>query len=102
MQVLTGDSQTGGKAHLVNSSMSGGNTVCDDPSLSGTAMGSPGIIPLPDVVDHLPLPEISGPEIPVSHPGVRDKVAVQSAPAGSAAWTDVHDVPSASRWTETS
>lgn len=101
MQDLTGGSQTGAKAILVPSSMSGGNTVADDPKLSMTAPGSPGIMPLPDAVDHLPLPDHSGAEIPVSHPGVRDKVTVQSAPAGSIPWTNMHDVPSASRWKET-
>ena len=57
MQDLTNDPQTGGKAHLVNSSMNAGNTTSDNPGLSMTAPGSASVLPVPDVTDHLPLPE---------------------------------------------
>jgi hypothetical protein len=56
---LTRDPATGGKAHLVVSSGSGGNTVAGDPTLAMTAPGSPGVIPTPETMDHLPLPDLS-------------------------------------------
>jgi hypothetical protein len=46
--------------------MSAGNTVASDPGLAMTAPGSPSVLPVADVLDRLPLPVNSGPEIPVS------------------------------------
>jgi hypothetical protein len=103
VQDLTHDARIGGKAYLVPSSMSGGNTVSDDPSLSGTAPGSVSIIPVADTVDHLPLPEFSdGGQVPVSHPGMRDKVEVQGASAGGGKWAETHGGPAGGRWKRTS
>lgn len=39
------------------SSMSAGNTVADDPGLSMTAPGTPSVLPVPDAMDRLPMPE---------------------------------------------
>jgi hypothetical protein len=102
VQDLSRDAQTGAKAYLVPSSMQGGNTVSDDPTLSMTAPGSVSILPVPDKTDHLPLPEWSGDKIPVSFPGDRDRVTVESASSGGGRWQDAHDIPAASRWKETS
>lgn len=103
MQDLTRDSATGAKAYLVPSSMQGGNTVAGDPSLAMTAPGSASVLPVPDKLDNLPLPEYTpGPQIPVSFPGKQPRAQVQSAGMGNADWDDMHDVPAASRWKETS
>lgn len=58
MQDLTHDPQTGGKAHLVVSSMSGGNTVISDHSIAMSAPGSTPIDDFSDVASNtLPLPQ---------------------------------------------
>lgn len=69
--------------NLVPSSMNGGNTVADDPGLSMTAPGSPSISPVPDVLDRLPLPVPSGPQVPVSTE--QDRVH-SGMPASSPTW----------------
>lgn len=69
---------------LVPSSMSGGNTVSDRPDLSMTAPGSVSVSPVPDVMDHLPLPEASV-TLPVNPQ--RDRVAGNAAPGGDGPWT---------------
>jgi hypothetical protein len=99
MQNLTGRFP----AYLVPSSMSGGNTVADEPSLAMTAPGSPGIMPMPDVYDNLPLPRDSGTEIPVSHPGLRSKVTAEGSRPGMTAWHDAgSEDGNKGRWQETS
>jgi hypothetical protein len=85
--------------HLVNSSMSGGNTVHDQPELSMTAPGTAGVNDYADVAsDHLPLPDFAGPQIPVSHPGQRERVKAEGASHGGGRF-DVITVPGA--WKET-
>lgn len=72
-------------SNLVPSSMQAGNTTADDPALAMTAPGSESVLPVPDKLDVLPMPRFSNPaQIPVSHPGGRDKVAVQPARWGGA------------------
>lgn len=84
--------------NLVPSSMSGGNTVYDNPELAMTAPGTVGVNEYAEVAtDHLPLPEFAGPQIPVSHPGRREKVAPQAASHGGGQF-DVISVPGA--WKE--
>lgn len=103
MQDLTHDAQTGAKAYLVPSSMQAGNTTSNAPELAMTAPGSPSVLPVPETPDRLPMPENTGAQIPVSFPGNREKIAVQDAGRdGSVPWTNMHDVPAASRWKETS
>jgi hypothetical protein len=82
MKDLTHDPATGARAVLVPSSMQGGNTVSDDPGLSMTAPGSASVLPEIDKLDHLPLPEIPGSQMPVSHPGQRDKVKTSGGSNG--------------------
>jgi len=77
-------------ASLVPSSMSGGNTVADDPQLSMTAPGTPSVnaAHMPDATDHLPLPEFSnGTAIPVSNH--QDRTAGNPAPGGMGPWIDI-------------
>lgn len=103
MRDLTRDAQTGAKAYLVPSSMSAGNTVSDDPGLSMTAKGSPGVNNYAEVAkDVLPLAQFTNPDqIPVSHPGMRDRVMAPHAPDGNGpAWQDAHDIADASEWKE--
>lgn len=95
MQDLTGQHP----AYLVPSSMSGGNTVSDDPNLAMTAPGSPGIMPMPDVQDNLPLPQDSGTQIPVSHPGQHGRVTAEGSRPGMVPWKDAGG--SSGRWKET-
>lgn len=95
MQDLTGEFP----AHLVPSSMSAGNTVADDPSLAMTAPGSPGVMPMPDVMDNLPLPRTSGGEIPVGHPGQYSRVTDESGRPGSVPWRSPGG--SSGHWKET-
>lgn len=95
MQDLTGRFP----ANLVPSSMSGGNTVSDDPGLSMTAPGSPGVMPMPDAMDNLPLPRSSGDEIPVSHPGTHERVTAESSRPGMVPWRSAGG--SSGRWQET-
>jgi hypothetical protein len=68
--------------NLVPSSMSGGNTTADDRKWSMSAPGSQSVLPVADRMDHLPLPEFTGPQIPVSHPGQRDRIEPGSSPHG--------------------
>lgn len=96
MQDLTGRFP----ANLVPSSMSGGNTVSDDPALSMTAPGSPGVMPMPDVMDNLPLPRASGTEIPVSHPGQHPRVTAEGSRPGMTTWTEAGG-GNTGRWRET-
>ncbi len=102
MQNLTGSSRY--PAYLVNSSMNAGNTTADDPQLAMTAPGSTSILPVPERMDVLPMPQWSaGAQIPVSHPGQQQRVDVQSARDGSMPWKNAHDIPGdGSRWKETS
>lgn len=104
MRDLTRDAQTGAKAILVPSSMSAGNTVYDEPGLAMTAKGSPGVNNYAEVAkDVLPQPTWSNPDqIPVSHPGVRDRVMAPRASDGNnpGAWKDAHDIADPSRWKE--
>ena len=65
---------------LVPSSMCAGNTTADDRQYSMSAPGSPSVLPVADKLDHLPLPEYSGSQVPVGHPG-RQK---HTEPASSA------------------
>jgi hypothetical protein len=103
MQDLTRDGSTGAKAVLVPSSMSGGNTVYDDPQLAMTAPGSPGVNNYAEVnADVLPQPQLPGDQIPVSHPGNRDRVTVKSGAQGGGGYEDAHAVPSSALWKEMS
>jgi hypothetical protein len=103
VQDLTHDPRTGGKAYLSPSSMNAGNTTADDPQLSMTAPGSVSILPVAERLDVLPLPQWSaGGQIPLSHPGMQERVQVQSSRGGSIPWTDAHDIPSGGPWKETS
>lgn len=102
MQDLTGKQGTGSMAVLVPSSMQAGNTTADRPSLAMTAPGSQSSLPVADKTDILPMPEWTDhARIPVSFPGAHDRVTLESADQGNATWTDMHDVPAASRWKET-
>jgi hypothetical protein len=91
-------------AALSPSSMQGGNTTADDAALVMSAPGSQSVLPVPDRMDVLPMPKFTNDTaIPVSHPGQREKVAVQSARDGSIPWKDAHDIPSpGGGWKETS
>lgn len=99
MQDLTNDPQTGKKAYLVPSSMQAGNTTYGDPGLAMTAPGSLSVLPVPEKPDVLPMPRFSEDgQIPVSHPGNRDKVKTSNGPEGGGRWSDAH--PNASLWKE--
>jgi hypothetical protein len=67
---------------LVPSSMNAGNTTADDRKWSMSAPGSPSVLPVADKMDNLPLPEFTGSQIPVSHPGQRDRVQAQGGSNG--------------------
>lgn len=73
-------------ALLTPSSQEGGNMI--QPTLAKNTMTAPGstpVSPLPGPLEGSdPEIDFSGPEIPVSHPGSREKVAVQSARWGGA------------------
>ena len=100
MQDLTGRFT----ASLVPSSQEGGNMIQQNLSeMTMTAPGSEPVAPLPDAVSGSH-PEInfSGPEIPVSHPGNRERVTAVSSRPGSSQYTDAHDIPAGGRWKETS
>jgi hypothetical protein len=77
--------------------MQGGNTVSDDPGLSMTAPGSASVLPEIDKLDHLPLPELPDSQMPVSHPGQRDKV---TAPGGSRGGGSFETITIAGAWKE--
>lgn len=102
MQNLTGKFS----ARLVPSSMSAGNTQADPGSykLAMTAPGSPSILPPSPTTDNLlDLGASNSDPIPVSHPGMQERVQVQSARAGSIPWRDAHDIPGDGQgWKETS
>jgi hypothetical protein len=90
-------------AALSPSSMNAGNTTADDPKLAMTAPGSVSILPVPDRMDVLPMPQFTnGTAIPVSHPGMQERAQVQSSRGGSIPWTDAHDIPGGGPWKETS
>lgn len=98
MQDLTGTFT----AALSPSSMNAGNTTADDRKLTMSAPGSVSVLPVPDKLDNLPQPQFSdGGQIPVSHPGSRDRVTVQSSAHGGGRYSDTHGVPAASLWKET-
>ena len=100
MKDLSGSVQ----APLVNSSMNAGNTTASNPELAMTAPGSESVLPVSDRLDVLPQPRFTnGTAIPVSHPGIRDKVTVHAGPDGSTGWTNAHDIPkdTAHPWRET-
>jgi hypothetical protein len=64
-------------SNLVPSSMGAGNTTADDRKWSMSAPGSAGIIPVPDRMDNLPLPEFTNStQFPVVHPGEQQHVPV--------------------------
>jgi hypothetical protein len=86
---------------LVPSSMHGGNTTADDRRYSLSAPGSPSVLAVPDVLDNLPLPQPTGPQLPVGHPGQQESVRVQAADDGGGRWTPADNIPAASYWTET-
>lgn len=70
---------------LAPSSMSGGNTLADDPHLTMTAPGSQSVNPLPDRKDILPMPQIPGSRIPVSN--APNKPAAQGSDTGGGSFT---------------
>lgn len=90
---------------LAPSSQEGGNMIQDNlAEATMTAPGSEPVAPLPAAVEGSH-PEInySGPEVPVSHPGLQKKAsASQMKAAGAARWPNMHGVPSHSLWKETS
>lgn len=95
--------QLASKAILVPSSMNAGNTTASNPELAMTAPGSESVLPVQERLDVLPQPRFSnGTPIPVSYPGVRQKVAVHAGPDGAIGWTDAHDIPKdrSHPWTE--
>jgi hypothetical protein len=62
-------------SNLVPSSMGAGNTTADDRKWSMSAPGSPSVLPVPDRLDNLPLPEFTnGTQLPVVHPGQQEHV----------------------------
>jgi hypothetical protein len=90
-------------APLVNSSMNAGNTTASNPELAMTAPGSESVLPVSERLDVLPQPRYTNATpIPVSHPGIHDRVAHPAGPDGAGpAWTDAHQIPrEASRWKE--
>jgi hypothetical protein len=91
-------------AALSPSSMNAGNTTAGDPQLAMTAPGSQSVLPVADKMDVLPMPQWTpGPQIPVSHPGMQERVQVQSARAGSIGWKDAHGIAGdGGGWKETS
>jgi len=102
MQDLTGKFA----APLTVSSMSGGNTQADPESarIAMTAPGSTSIEqPSPTSNNVLHIPEPGSAQIPVSHPGMQEKVRVQPAREGAGRWDDAHTIPGRSGgWKETS
>jgi hypothetical protein len=82
MEVLTGRFP----ALLTPTSQEGGNMI--QPTLAGSAMTAPGstpVTPLPGPLEGSdPAIDYSGPQIPVSHPGQRDRVAAAPARWGGA------------------
>jgi len=85
--------------HLVPSSMSAGNTTADDHKWSMSAPGSQSVLPVADTLDHLPLPEFSGSQIPVGHPGQQQHVDSSGGHPGGGSY----DRPgtSSGKWKET-
>lgn len=76
-------------ANLVPSSMGAGNTTADDRKWSMSAPGSPSILPVPDRMDNLPLPQIPDSQIPVVHPGQQEHVQAPNARWGGASFTSI-------------
>lgn len=78
---------------LAPSSQEGGNII--QPSLAKNTMTAPGsepVSPLPPPVDGLnPVPEPSGPQMPVSHPGNKPRVPAGTSPGGQ--WADINRAP---------
>jgi hypothetical protein len=71
-------------SNLVPSSMGAGNTTADDRKWSMSAPGSPSVLPVPDRMDNLPLPEFTdGGQVPVGHPGQQQHVSVSHGDNGS-------------------
>lgn len=88
MQDLSSKFQTG----LSPSSMNAGNTTADSAKLVMTAPGSTSVLPVPDRMDVLPMPQWSdGGQIPVSHPGNREKVTADTSAHGGGRFDDVDE-----------
>lgn len=100
MEDLTGRFGT----YLSPSSMNAGNTTAGNAELTMTAPGSLSVLPVPDRMDVLPQPRFTNDSpIPVSHPGVRDKVTPVGGRDGAGpGWKDAHDIPKGSMWKEMS
>lgn len=77
-------------SNLVPSSMHGGNTTADDRQYSMSAPGSDSVLPVPDRMDHLPLPNFTnGTAIPVGHPGQQQHVSTAHPDDGAERWSEV-------------
>lgn len=109
MQVLTNDAQTGRKAYLVPSSMSAGNTV-KNPATAGIEMTAPGSVSVltpqsPTTDKVIEIPERTDEKIPLPFAGTHGDAGKPQPPDpgrdGAANWTDMHQVPEASRWRQT-
>jgi hypothetical protein len=84
---------------LVNESMNAGNTTASNPDLAMTAPGSESVLPVSERLDVLPQPRFTNPTpIPVSHPGIRDRVRTPARPEPAGAWRDVHDRDDGGGW----
>lgn len=109
MQDLSRDPQTGGRAYLVPSSMSAGNTIknMDTAGIEMTAPGSVSVLtpqsPTTDKV--IRIPEPTDEKIPLPFAGTHGDAGKPQPPDpgrdGAMNWTDMHDVPEASRWRQT-
>jgi hypothetical protein len=73
-------------AHLVNSSMNGGNTTAGDPKLAMTAPGSVGINPVTETPDILPQPALPAEQVPVSNAPHKPQPAKPAGPTGYGTW----------------
>jgi hypothetical protein len=114
MQDLSNDAATGKRAFLVPSSMSSGGEVHFDPeNIQMTAPGSqPVSAPAPEwpgqAPETLPLPvDAQGDSAhhertTIMSPNGSKGGASQAPPQSMGKYKDAHDVPAASRWTETS
>jgi hypothetical protein len=83
-------------SNLVPSSMHGGNTTADDRKFSMSAPGSQSVLPVPPRLDNLPLPEYSGSQIPVGHPGRQQSASAAHPADGGGRW--VEEESTAGKW----